>query len=151
MRSSRSRPTSSAPQEPGTNDQIKQFCSTKYSVSFPLFSKIVVKGKGIHPLYEFLTTQATDPKHAGPITWNFAKFLVNRKGEVVARFQPGVKPESHELDSAIEKASGRKVTGLDRDLICSPKPLLVQPRPMENRREDREEAQRQCPLLYNRH
>ena len=95
-------------QEPGTDDQIKQFCSSNYKVSFPLFSKIVVKGKGIHPLYEFLTGEATDPKHAGPIPWNFAKFLVNRKGEVVSRFQPGVKPESPELSSAIEKALSEK-------------------------------------------
>ena len=95
-------------QEPGTDDQIKQFCSSNYKVGFPLFSKIVVKGKSIHPLYEFLTSEATDPKHAGPIPWNFAKFLVNRKGEVVSRFQPGVKPESPELDSAIEKALAEK-------------------------------------------
>ena len=95
-------------QEPGTDDQIKQFCSSNYKVSFPLFSKIVVKGKGIHPLYEFLTSEATDPKHAGPIPWNFAKFLVNRKGEVVSRFQPGVKPESPELSSAIEQALAEK-------------------------------------------
>jgi len=95
-------------QEPGTDDQIKQFCSSNYKVGFPLFSKIVVKGKGIHPLYEFLTSEATDPKHAGPIPWNFAKFLVNRKGEVVSRFQPGVKPESPELSSAIEQALAEK-------------------------------------------
>src|SRR5271157_168855 len=95
-------------QEPGTDDQIKQFCSSNYKVSFPLFSKIVVRGKGIHPLYEFLTSEATDPKHAGPIPWNFAKFLVNRKGEVVSRFQPGVKPESPELGSAIEEALAEK-------------------------------------------
>ena len=91
-------------QEPGTDEQIKQFCSTRYKVSFPLFSKIVVKGKGIHPLYEYLTAETTDPKHAGPIPWNFAKFLVNRKGEVIARFEPGVKPDSSELTSAVEKA-----------------------------------------------
>ncbi len=95
-------------QEPGTDEQIKQFCSSNYNVSFPLFSKIVVKGKEIHPLYAFLTSEATDPKHAGPITWNFAKFLVNRKGEVIARFQPGAKPESGELISAIEKALAEK-------------------------------------------
>ncbi len=95
-------------QEPGTDEQIKQFCSSNYNVSFPLFSKIVVKGKEIDPLYDFLTSEATDPKHAGPITWNFAKFLVNRKGEVVARFQPGEKPESGELISAIEKALAEK-------------------------------------------
>jgi glutathione peroxidase len=94
-------------QEPGSDEQIKQFCSTRYKVSFPLFSKIVVKGKGIHPLYEYLTTEATDPKHAGPIPWNFAKFLVNRKGEVVARFEPGVKPDSSELTTVVEKALGQ--------------------------------------------
>lgn len=95
-------------QEPGTDAQIKQFCTTKYNVTFPLFSKIVVKGKGIHPLYEFLTAPATDPKFAGPIPWNFAKFLVNRKGEVIARFEPGVKPESAELTGVVEKALAEK-------------------------------------------
>jgi glutathione peroxidase len=91
-------------QEPGTDAQIKQFCSTTYKVSFPLFSKIVVDGKGIHPLYAFLTDRATDPKFSGRIPWNFAKFLVNRKGEVIGRYQPDVKPESAELTAAIEKA-----------------------------------------------
>ncbi len=95
-------------QEPGTDAQIKRFCSTRYKVSFPLFSKLVVKGKGISPLYEFLTDPATDPKFAGPIPWNFAKFLVNRKGQVIARFQPGVKPESAEITAAIEKALAEK-------------------------------------------
>jgi len=95
-------------QEPGTDAQIKQFCSTTYKVSFPLFSKIVVDGKGIHPLYAFLTDPATDPKFAGRIPWNFAKFLVNRKGEVIARFQPEVKPESADLTAAIEKALAEK-------------------------------------------
>ncbi len=95
-------------QEPGTDDQIKQFCSSKYNVSFPLFSKIVVKGDGIHPLYKFLTSETTDPKHAGAIPWNFTKFLVSRKGEVVGRYQPSVKPESSELGSAIEKALAEK-------------------------------------------
>jgi glutathione peroxidase len=95
-------------QEPGTDGQIKEFCSTNYRVSFPLFSKIVVKGNGIHPLYEFLTGESTDPKFAGPIPWNFSKFLVNRKGEVIGRFQPGVKPGSAELTGAIEKALAEK-------------------------------------------
>jgi len=91
-------------QEPGTNAEIKTFCSTKYNVNFPMFSKIVVKGEGIHPLYGFLTNPETNPKFGGPITWNFAKFLVNRKGEVVARFAPGEKPEGATITSAIEKA-----------------------------------------------
>ena len=95
-------------QEPGTDTQIKQFCTSRYKVSFPLFSKIVVKGKGIHPLYQFLTDPATDPKFAGAIPWNFAKFLVNRKGEVIARYQPRVQPESAELIAAIEKALAEK-------------------------------------------
>jgi glutathione peroxidase len=95
-------------QEPGTNEQIKEFCSSKYKVSFPLFSKIVVKGKDIHPLYSFLTGEETNPKFAGPIPWNFSKFLVNRKGEVIGRFQPAEKPESPEVVGAIEKALAEK-------------------------------------------
>src|SRR5262249_38555879 len=68
-------------QEPGTDEQIKEFCSINYQVTFPLFSKIVVDGKKIHPLYEFLTSKSTNPKCGGRIPWNFTKFLVNRKGE----------------------------------------------------------------------
>jgi len=95
-------------QEPGTDEEIKQFCSSKYKVSFPLFSKIVVKGKEIHPLYDFLTSEATNPKFAGPIPWNFAKFLVNRKGEVIARFDPKTTPDSGEVVRALEKALAEK-------------------------------------------
>ncbi len=95
-------------QEPGTDEQIKQFCTSRYKVSFPLFSKIVVKGQGIHPLYDYLTSPATDAKHAGPIPWNFTKFLVNRRGEIVSRFPPDVKPESTTLCGAIEKALAEK-------------------------------------------
>jgi len=91
-------------QEPGPDAEIKSFCTSKYHVTFPLFSKIVVKGKGIHPLYQFLTSPETDPKFAGPIPWNFAKFLVNRKGEVIARFQPDDEPESEKVTRAIEAA-----------------------------------------------
>jgi glutathione peroxidase len=91
-------------QEPGTNPEIKSFCATKYNVTFPLFSKIVVKGQGIHPLYQYLTSSDTDPKFAGPIPWNFTKFLVNRKGEVIARFAPGDEPESAKVTKAIETA-----------------------------------------------
>jgi glutathione peroxidase len=91
-------------QEPGTNAEIKSFCSAKYDVTFPLFAKIVVKGKQIHPLYQFLTSPETDPKFAGPIPWNFTKFLVNRKGEVIARFQPGDEPESDKVTRAVEEA-----------------------------------------------
>jgi glutathione peroxidase len=95
-------------QEPGTDADIKEFCSTKYPITFPLFSKIVVKGSDIHPLYSFLTGESTNPKFAGEIPWNFTKFLVNRKGEVVARFQPGEKPSSPKVVEAIEKTLAEK-------------------------------------------
>jgi glutathione peroxidase len=91
-------------QEPGTDAEIKTFCKTKYHVAFPVFSKIVVKGEGIHPLYQFLTGKETNPKFAGDIPWNFTKFLVNRKGEVIGRFPPKVEPDSSEVTKAIETA-----------------------------------------------
>ncbi|MBY0230202.1 MAG: glutathione peroxidase [Gemmataceae bacterium] len=89
-------------QEPGTDEEIKKFCTDKYKVTFPMMSKVVVKGKGIDPLYEYLTTK-TDKKHQGAIGWNFAKFLVGKDGEVKARFEPRTKPESKEVVAAIEK------------------------------------------------
>lgn len=91
-------------QEPGTDAEIKTFCTTKYNVTFPVFSKIVVKGQGAHPLYKYLTSKETNPKFAGDIPWNFSKFLVNRKGEVIARFEPKDKPEGEKVTAAIEKA-----------------------------------------------
>jgi glutathione peroxidase len=89
-------------QEPGTNDEIKSFCESKFNVTFPLFSKIVVKGEGIHPFYEYLTSKKTDPKFAGDIKWNFNKFLINRKGEIIARFESADAPESEKVTKAIE-------------------------------------------------
>ena len=89
-------------QEPGTNAEIAQFCKSTYSVDFPMFSKIVVKGDGIAPLYDFLTSPKTDPQYAGPIKWNFEKFLIGRSGQVAARFEPKAKPESPEIVKAIE-------------------------------------------------
>ena len=91
-------------QEPGTDSEIKQFCTANYKVSFPMFSKIVVKGEEIHPLYAYLTGPESNPKFAGDIPWNFAKFLVNRKGEVVARFAPTDKPDAPKVVEAIEQA-----------------------------------------------
>jgi glutathione peroxidase len=91
-------------QEPGSNSEIKTFCTSTYNVTFPLHSKIVVKGAGIHPFYEYLTSSKTDPKFAGEITWNFNKFLINRKGEVIARFGTGEEPESPKVLKAIEAA-----------------------------------------------
>lgn len=91
-------------QEPGSDSEIQQFCTTKYSVTFPVFSKISVKGKGIHPLYEFLTLPQTNPKFHGKIGWNFAKFLLDRKGNVIARFEPKTEPLSPEVTEAVEHA-----------------------------------------------
>jgi glutathione peroxidase len=91
-------------QEPGTNEEIKTFCSSKYSVTFPMYSKISVKGGDIHPLYQFLTDKQTNPATAGDIKWNFTKFLVGKDGKVIARFEPAVTPESPEVTGAIEKA-----------------------------------------------
>ena len=91
-------------QEPGSDSDIKQFCSSKYNVTFPMFSKIVVKGQGIHPLYQHLTSKDTNPKYAGEIAWNFNKFLVDRHGHVVGRFEPKTAPDNAELVKAIETA-----------------------------------------------
>ena len=89
-------------QEPGTNEEIKTFCSRKYSVKFPMYSKISVKGDDQAPLYAYLTKQ-TSPGITGDIKWNFTKFLVDKNGNVVQRFEPAVTPDSKEVTSAIEK------------------------------------------------
>jgi glutathione peroxidase len=91
-------------QEPGTNEEIKTFCKTRYDVTFPMFAKISVKGDDIHPLYRFLTSKETNPEFAGDISWNFNKFLVDRSGKVVDRFSTREKPESEKIAIAIEKA-----------------------------------------------
>jgi glutathione peroxidase len=93
-----------AGQEPGTEGEIKTFCETRFGVTFPLFAKIEVNGAGRHPLYAHLTAQATKPDGAGDIQWNFAKFLVGKSGEVVARFSPTATPASDEVVQAIEKS-----------------------------------------------
>src|SRR5580658_3646307 len=90
-------------QEPGTNQEIKTFCQTKYSVTFPIYAKVSVKGDDQTPLYAYLTTKA-NPAVAGEIKWNFTKFLVDRNGNVVKRFEPDVTPDSPEVIAAIEKA-----------------------------------------------
>lgn len=93
-----------AAQEPGTNEEIKKFCSTKYNVSFPMMSKVSVLGADKTPLYVFLTDKTANPKIGGDIKWNFTKFLFDRKGNPVARFEPAVTPESPEVTSTIESA-----------------------------------------------
>jgi glutathione peroxidase len=89
-------------QEPGTNAEIKTFCSSKYNVTFPMYGKISVKGDDQTPFYHFLTKDA-NPSLTGDIKWNFTKFLVDRSGHVVDRFEPATKPDSPEVTSAIEK------------------------------------------------
>jgi glutathione peroxidase len=95
-------------QEPGTDKEIQEFCKSKFDVTFPVNAKLVVKGDGIHPLYAYLTGAGTNPRFAGPIPWNFTKFLVNRKGEVVARFGPKDAPGSEPVLAEIEKALAEK-------------------------------------------
>ncbi|MFZ0668393.1 MAG: glutathione peroxidase [Acidimicrobiales bacterium] len=89
-------------QEPGTAEEIAEFCSTTYGVTFPLFEKIEVNGPDRHPIYEELTKAEDAEGNAGDITWNFEKFLVSPGGEVVGRFRPQVEPEDPALVSAIE-------------------------------------------------
>lgn len=95
-------------QEPGTDAEIKTFCTTKYDVTFDMFSKISVKGGDQHPMYSFLTSSKTNPQFSGDVEWNFQKYLVDRKGNIVGKFDPGVKPLSSEMTSTIEKALGTK-------------------------------------------
>jgi glutathione peroxidase len=89
-------------QEPGTAEEIAEFCSTTYGVTFPLFEKIDVNGPERHPIYDELTKSKDAAGEAGDITWNFEKFLVSPSGEVVGRFRPQVEPEDPGLVSAIE-------------------------------------------------
>ncbi|MEQ1642529.1 MAG: glutathione peroxidase [Pyrinomonadaceae bacterium] len=90
-------------QEPGTEKEIKEFCSTKYGVTFPMFSKISVTGADQHPLYTYLTSKESNPEFAGDISWNFNKFIVDRNGKIVARFGSKDKPESQAVTAAVEK------------------------------------------------
>jgi len=91
-------------QEPGSNAEIKKFCTLNYGVTFPMFAKISVKGEDIHPLYRFLTSEETDPQFAGEIRWNFDKFLIDKKGKIINRFHPKITPSDPKLVKAIEKA-----------------------------------------------
>src|ERR1700691_3199413 len=96
-----------AQQEPGTNEEIKKFCSNKYNVTFPMMSKVSVLGDDETPLYQFLTSKSANPLIGGDIKWNFTKFLFDRNGKPVARFEPAVKPDSPEVTAAIEATLGK--------------------------------------------
>ncbi|MFI9393662.1 glutathione peroxidase [Streptomyces bauhiniae] len=93
-------------QEPGSADEIAEFCSATYGVTFPLTEKVEVNGDGRHPLYDRLTGFADAEGHTGDIRWNFEKFLIGRDGQVTARFAPQTEPESAEVVSAIEAQLG---------------------------------------------
>jgi glutathione peroxidase len=94
-------------QEPGTPDEIKSFCETRYGVSFPMTEKVEVNGDGRHPLYQELAGVPDADGHTGDIRWNFEKFLVAPDGTVAGRFHPRVAPDAPELTSAIDKVLPR--------------------------------------------
>jgi len=91
-------------QEPGSNEEIKQFCSLTYGVTFPMFSKISVKGGDIAPLYVYLTDASTNPRFSGDISWNFNKFLIGRDGTILNRFDSKDSPTSDKVLQAIKEA-----------------------------------------------
>lgn len=93
-------------QEPGSNEEIKKFCSSKFDVTFPMFDKVTVKGAGQHPLYAALTGK--DAAFPGNVKWNFGKFLIGRDGKVLARYDSKTEPDSAELTQAIETALAAK-------------------------------------------
>ncbi len=95
-------------QEPGSDGEIKQFCSLTYGVTFPMFSKIAVKGKEIDPLYAYLTSKETNPEFGGSVTWNFNKFLIGRDGTILDRFDSKDEPLGKKVKDAVEAALGAR-------------------------------------------
>ena len=95
-------------QEPGSDEQIKQFCTSKYDVTFPLMSKVSVVGEDKTPVYKFLTEKPTAGEFAGEIGWNFNKFLIDRNGNVIARYNSKTKPDDTQVTEEIEKALDAK-------------------------------------------
>jgi glutathione peroxidase len=95
-------------QEPGTAEEISQFCKENYGVEFDLMAKVDVNGEKAAPLYKYLTSEKTNPKHAGKITWNFEKFLFDRNGQLVTRFKPRTAPDAAEVVGAIESELSKK-------------------------------------------
>jgi glutathione peroxidase len=93
-------------QEPGSEADVKEFCSTKYKVTFPMMSKLSVKGPSQHPLYTELSGK--DSPFPGDVKWNFGKFLIGRDGKIIARFEPGVQPDASEVTKAVEEALAKK-------------------------------------------
>lgn len=94
-------------QEPGTNEEIMSFCERNYGVTFPMFSKISVRGEALHPLYGFLTSPDTNPEYSGPVQWNFQKYLIGRDGAILGKFSSKVEPLSPEMEKAVAAALAR--------------------------------------------
>ena len=94
-------------QEPGSDADIKEFCSSRYDVSFPMSSKIDVNGGDAAPIYKLLTSQDTKPAGKGDISWNFEKFLIDREGQLVGRYSPRTKPSDADLVKAVESELGK--------------------------------------------
>lgn len=94
-------------QEPGTDEEIMSFCERTYGVTFPMFSKIAVRGDAQHPLYRFLTSPDTNPAFSGPVQWNFQKYLIGRDGTILAKFASKVDPLSPEMEKAVTAALAR--------------------------------------------
>ena len=95
-------------QEPGTNAEIAEFCKSNYNVQFDMMAKVDVNGKNASPFYKFLTSEASDPKFAGTIKWNFTKFVIGRNGEVVARYEPAMEPAAPQVVKRIETELSKK-------------------------------------------
>lgn len=91
-------------QEPGTNTEIRDFCTSRFDVTFDMFAKISVAGRDTHPLYRYLTSRQGKPGFTGEIRWNFTKILIDREGHVVGRFEPRIDPLSEEITAAVERA-----------------------------------------------
>ncbi|MBX3179039.1 MAG: glutathione peroxidase [Candidatus Hydrogenedentes bacterium] len=102
-------------EEPGTDAEIKEFCTSTYGVKFDLFSKIPVKGEEKAPFYAYLTSKETNGDFGGEIEWNFTKFLIGRDGQVIARFKPDAKPDAPEVIQAIEDALAAEEAGDEWD------------------------------------
>ena len=98
-------------QEPGTSDQIAEFCRKNYGVEFDMLAKVDVNGENACSLYKYLTSQKANPDFGGKISWNFEKFLFNRQGELVARFEPKMKPDAGEVIERIEQELAAKQAG----------------------------------------
>nr|WP_246114181.1 glutathione peroxidase [Rubripirellula tenax] len=95
-------------QEPGTDAEVKTFCSTKYNVSFPMFSKVDVNGDAAAPIYKYLTSKTVEPVGDGKVSWNFEKFLIDRDGNLVHRFSPRTAPDDEALIAAIKEQLAKK-------------------------------------------